>query len=178
MTTERDELIRLIWDDAVADRVKEGKSPAQVPVVRPKVEAIADKILAAGYRKPLTIDNEKLVIDDGLLLLDVGGCTCSPYGSSHELGCGYEYLDDLTKPLARAGYRKPQQVTTVEELEALPPGSAILTARGYVYLGCKTERHGAYKTLWQDDAAGRMSSKWFAESDSLPVTVLHVGGAE
>lgn len=175
MSTERDELIRLIWDDAVADRVKEGKSPAQVPVIRPKVEAIADKILAAGYRKPLTIDNEKLVIDDGLLLLDVGGCTCSPYGSSHELGCGYEYLDDLTKPLARAGYRKPRQVTTVEELDGLEDPEVILV----------DYKHNAYQ--WGIGLDG--SEGWQSTRDPNPITshhlwrfaplrVLHVGCAE
>ena len=74
---------------------------------------IADAILAAGYRKPLTIENDKLVIDDhGFLLLEIGGCTCASsslgpeYASSHEDGCGYEYLDDLTGPLARSGYKK------------------------------------------------------------------------
>lgn len=86
---------------------------------------VADAILAAGYRKPLTIENDKLVIDDGLLLLEVGGCTCSPYGSSHEAGCGYEFLDDLTKPLERAGYRKPRTISTIAELDALPFESVI-----------------------------------------------------
>lgn len=65
-----------------------------------------EAILAAGYRRPPVIENDKLVIDDGMLLLEVGACTCTPYGSSHEAFCGYEYLDDLTGPLARAGYRK------------------------------------------------------------------------
>ncbi|UUG70015.1 hypothetical protein SEA_ZUCKER_56 [Arthrobacter phage Zucker] len=53
--SNRDELIQIIWDDAVADRVKNGKDLRNVPVVRPKVEAMADKIIAAGYRKPQTI---------------------------------------------------------------------------------------------------------------------------
>lgn len=51
MTTERDELIELVWDGAVADRVKDGLDPEFTPVVRPKVEAMADAILAAGYSK-------------------------------------------------------------------------------------------------------------------------------
>lgn len=51
MNAERDELIQIIWDGAVADRVKDGKAPHQVPVVRPKVEAMADAILGAGYSK-------------------------------------------------------------------------------------------------------------------------------
>lgn len=49
---ERDELVQIIWDEAVADRVKDGKDFRNVPVVRPKVEAMADRILAAGYSKP------------------------------------------------------------------------------------------------------------------------------
>ncbi|WP_028265909.1 hypothetical protein [Arthrobacter sp. MA-N2] len=85
----------------------------------------ADAILAAGYRKPRTIENDKLVIDDGILLLEVGSCTCTPHGSSHEAFCGYEYLEDLTGPLERAGYRKTRTVTTVEELDALPEGAVV-----------------------------------------------------
>jgi len=57
MSTDRDELIELVWDGAVADRVKAGKDPRQVPVVRPKVEALADAILAAGYRKSRTLQS-------------------------------------------------------------------------------------------------------------------------
>lgn len=49
--TARDELVQIIWDGAVADRVKDGKDSQRVPVVRPKVEALADAILAAGYGK-------------------------------------------------------------------------------------------------------------------------------
>lgn len=51
MSIGRDELVQIIWDGAVADRVKDGKDPDRVPVVRPKVEAMADAILAAGYGK-------------------------------------------------------------------------------------------------------------------------------
>lgn len=49
--SDRDELVQIIWDGAVADRVKDGKDYQRVPVVRPKVEAMADAILAAGYGK-------------------------------------------------------------------------------------------------------------------------------
>lgn len=55
MSSEREELIRMIWDGAVADRVRDGKDPERVPVVRPKVEALADVILAAGYSKRETV---------------------------------------------------------------------------------------------------------------------------
>lgn len=85
----------------------------------------AEACLAAGYRKPPVIENDKLVIENGMLLLEVGSCTCTPYGSSHEHHCGYEYLDDLTKQLERAGYRKPRTISTPEELDALPIRSII-----------------------------------------------------
>lgn len=112
MSTERAELAGLIMGRTTTDAV--------------------ERILAAGYRKPPTIDNNKLLIDDGLLLLDVGGCTCTPYGSSHERHCGVEYLDDLTKPLERAGYSKPRQVTTPEALDALPDRTVVLTKAGSI----------------------------------------------
>ncbi|UYL86601.1 hypothetical protein SEA_RADFAD_44 [Arthrobacter phage RadFad] len=49
--TERDELIQIIWDGAVGDRMKDGGDRRNVPVVRPKVEALADAIIAAGWHK-------------------------------------------------------------------------------------------------------------------------------
>ena len=49
--SDREELIELIWQDAVDDRTKSGKDPKNAPVVRCKVEAVADKIIAAGWRK-------------------------------------------------------------------------------------------------------------------------------
>jgi len=50
--SDREELFQIIWDGAVDDRVKDGKSPEKVPVVRPKVWALVHGILAAGFRKP------------------------------------------------------------------------------------------------------------------------------
>lgn len=47
--TARDELIEILWQTAVADRVRDGKDLALVPVVRGKVEEVADAILAAGF---------------------------------------------------------------------------------------------------------------------------------
>lgn len=49
---DREELFQIIWEGAVDDRVKDGKSPEKVPVVRPKVWALVHEILAAGYTKP------------------------------------------------------------------------------------------------------------------------------
>lgn len=82
------------------------KTLVNIPWRSNSADVVAAKLLAAGYRKPPAIDNDKLVINDGMLLLEVGECTCTPYGSSHEAFCGYEYLDDLTGPLERAGYVK------------------------------------------------------------------------
>lgn len=53
--SERDELAQIIWDGAVDDRTRSGMNMKNVPVVRPKVEALADTVLAAGYRRPRTI---------------------------------------------------------------------------------------------------------------------------
>ena len=39
---------------------------------------------------------------------------------------------ELADAILADGYRKPQQVTTIEELEALPPGSVVLSLS---YLG-------------------------------------------
>lgn len=62
--SDRDELIELVWDGAVADRVKDGLDPEFVPVVRPKVEAMADAILAAGFRKETVGDELSQVKDE------------------------------------------------------------------------------------------------------------------
>ena len=53
--SQKDELIQIIWDGAVDDRTKSGMNMKNVPVVRPKVEALADAVLAAGYRRPRTV---------------------------------------------------------------------------------------------------------------------------
>lgn len=62
MTADRDELVKIIWAGAVADRVKDGKDPDRVPIVRPKVEALPDAILAAGYGK--SSDRRPSVVTD------------------------------------------------------------------------------------------------------------------
>lgn len=38
--------------------------------------------------------------------------------------------EDLAELLYASGYRKPRTITTVEELDALPVGSVVLTATG------------------------------------------------
>ena len=73
--SERDELIQIIWDEAVDDRVKSGKDLRNVPVVRPKVDGMADRILAAGYRKSRTITTpeELEALPSGSVILDSDG---------------------------------------------------------------------------------------------------------
>lgn len=67
----------------------------------------------------------------------------------------------LADVLLAAGYRKPQQVTTAEEVEALPNGSVIRDSWDVLVKGGGYWRYGDVETEVQ-----------------LPATVLHVGGAE
>jgi len=103
----------------MSERDELTKTLVNIPWRSNSADVVAEKLLAAGYRKPPTIDNEKLVIDDGMLLLEVGECTCTPYGSSHEAFCSYEYLDDLTWPLERAGYVKVSEAAIERAAKAM-----------------------------------------------------------
>ena len=68
-----------------------------------------------------------------------------------------------------AGYRKPRQVTTVEEMQALPMGSVIrLDDRGYVYA-----RHYSDSVFPEDDWVSPLHHVF--DEDWLPATVLHEG---
>lgn len=75
-----------------------------------------------------------------------------------------------------AGYRKLQQVTTAEELDALPVGSVVRTS-------------GLFPRVAVKDAVWKGESEWFVadssewcldstELDDLPATVLHVGAVQ
>jgi len=101
-----------------------------------------------------------------MLLLEVGECTCTPYGSSHEAFCGYDYVDDLTGPLERAGYRKPRMVTTVEELDALPFGSVVLDRSGL-------SLHKNEFTGWRASNGAKDISPEMLAQEAFPATVLH-----
>ena len=70
-----------------------------------------------------------------------------------------------------AGYRKPRQVTTVEELDALPDGSIILDARGLCREGLRTMGSG---NVWRAMGPAQVLRSM---EIALPATVLHVGGA-
>lgn len=73
-----------------------------------------------------------------------------------------------------AGYRKPQQVTTPQEVDALPEGTVIRDASGTV-----RERFNDPATdaaLWfRSGIKGYVLSGQFASGALLPATVLHRG---
>lgn len=81
-----------------------------------------------------------------------------------------DVLDRTADALLAAGYRKPQQVTTVEELDGLPYGSIVIFDEG-----------------WRTSVAERQaeSMRWYVPGcldyirpeALLPATVMHVGGA-
>ena len=85
-----------------------------------------------------------------------------------------EFALDSTRVAARvlaAGYRKPRQVTTVEELDALPVESIVRDATGFTW-----------DKWWDDD--GHEFSWWATTGDrteyspkrvNLPATVLYEG---
>lgn len=66
-----------------------------------------------------------------------------------------------------AGYRRPRQVTTVEELDALPEGTTIVDQAERLTL----EETSIQYLEWVD----RHGNACHVE---LPATVLHVGGTE
>ena len=81
-----------------------------------------------------------------------------------------------------AGYRKPQQVTTEEELGAAI-SAAFEDARPLVV----SDRAGRPWIIWEDENGDAWVESWPQEEDperltladiTLPATVLHVGGAE
>ena len=85
-----------------------------------------------------------------------------------------EFALDSTRVAARvlaAGYRRPRQVTTVEELDALPVLSVVLDKHGESYQKLVTDE-GATSPLWM---AGDIVLSSLID---LPATVIHVGGAE
>lgn len=76
-----------------------------------------------------------------------------------------------------AGYRKPQQVATPEELGALPVGSVVL------HNGRAFQHYPAYPAPFDEYQQWKCADGGFVRSTKdgssiLPATVLHVGGAE
>lgn len=79
----------------------------------------------------------------------------------------------LADAILAAGYRKPQQVTTEEELDALPPGSVVLSLS---YLGQPSGQRISFQR-WPDGDWHRGARSGSTHPDNfLPATVLHVGG--
>lgn len=83
----------------------------------------------------------------------------------------------MADELLAAGYRRPQQVTTVEELAALPVGSLLVSGeRIRMYAGSvwRIESEGMIVRVGRE-REGITPFGFF--KDPLPATVLH-GGAE
>lgn len=90
-----------------------------------------------------------------------------------------------------AGYRKPQQVTTYDQLDALPDDSLVMATGKYLngqgdFTDCWMRplpdhvTGGTGARLWEvlvylDGGVHNMTRN---DCISLPATVLHVGGAE
>lgn len=88
--------------------------------------------------------------------------------NANGLYMGIITTDNMADAILAAGYRKPRQVTTVEELDALPFGSVVLDADR----ATATRLDADY---WE--VAG-YASHFRIDAITLPATVLHVGGAE
>ena len=79
---------------------------------------------------------------------------------------------EVADAILAAGYRKPQQVTTVEELDALPDGSIVMDARRLCCEGLRTMGSG---NVWRAMGPAQVRR---SKEIPLPATVLHIGGAE
>lgn len=87
-----------------------------------------------------------------------------------QLICGRTTTKAVERILA-AGYRKPQTIQYVDEMEELPAGTVILDAGGDI---CKHRGDGYWDSMAEPEEAFH-----YGDFDSaLPATVLHVGGAE
>lgn len=83
-----------------------------------------------------------------------------------------DLIAEIAAAVLEAGYTKPRQVTTVEELDALPKGVVV-----------REDRHGL---IWERQGDGEGGSFWVETGDEqeyqtpaieLPVTVLFEGAA-
>jgi hypothetical protein len=69
----------------------------------------------------------------------------------------------ITEVLLAAGYSKPRTITTAEELDALPDGSAVLDDDG----DASTKHNG----MWHGYEMSPLASRWLATCG--PFTVLY-----
>lgn len=162
----RDELAVIIWEDAVADRVKDGTRASLVPVVRAKCEAMADKILAAGYRKIFDGDCGLSGVEDPT---DREASEVWMRWANLVSGEDSDGIAAMKQTLTEFGYRKPRTITTVEELDALGHAAVVRDAEEYVL-----ERWGRPEDdMW----ATPMNGAWIRSAEvTLPATVLYEGG--
>lgn len=106
-------------------------------------------------------------------------CNVSFYSErvqSHLLGSDMSrVLDKTADALLAAGYRKPQQVTTAEELEALPVGSVVMAfnSDGDQLVSLK-DFDGQWEQAGTSDG---WQPKGIIENYTS-ATVLHVGSVE
>ena len=94
--------------------------------------------------------------------------------TAYDLNPGMASFELLADAILVAGYRKPRQVTTVEELDALPVDSVVMESEQDTFI-IRTMR-GVFH---------RFPDGWYVVAGhgartniELPATVLHVGGAE
>lgn len=83
------------------------------------------------------------------------------------------YAARTADAILAAGYRKPRQVTTVEELDALPNGTVVMDCHGEV---ARKLTYG-----WRVLVSESGFDAWLSdplEETYLPATVLHVGGTD
>lgn len=78
---------------------------------------------------------------------------------------------DVAAAILAAGYRKPQQVTTVQELDALPVESVVRSDMGNVYV--KDYDLEDPSAIWWVIAGA--VSEFQSSRIALPATVLHRG---
>lgn len=76
---------------------------------------------------------------------------------------------ELADVILAAGYRRHRTITTTEELDALPVGSAVRSAMGSFYV--KDKDMGNPSDTWWS-AAGS-AAEFLTSRISLPATVLH-----
>lgn len=92
-----------------------------------------------------------------------------------ELPSAGDFCGDVESAVLAAGYRKPRTVTTVEELDALPVGSVVLS------LAYHSDVNGMAIVFqrWHDGLWHRGARSGDTHPDNfLPATVLHEGNAD
>lgn len=79
---------------------------------------------------------------------------------------------EVADAILTAGYRKPRQVATADEMEALPVGSVVLDRDGMALQKTEWRFRG---TGWNALNGTRDIYREELERDCFPATVLHIG---